>query len=265
MVRETRDPREKRYCCHPKAFKRQMSYLRWAGYEVISLEQLVSRIISTNEVNQTSQQLHVTKPHKSVAITFDDGYADNYDNAFPVVKEYGFPATTFVVSDFVGRTNQWMEVQGFPKRSLLDWPAIKEMSANGMTIGSHTATHPSLPHTTPQSAKYEIVSSKSKLEDILGKPVDFFSYPHGLFTDRVRDLLLQAGYLAACSTDSGFNNRNEDPFALRRLEVYGTDPMWKFIVKLTFGTNEGTLALPLRYYYRRMLSKLALPARSAIP
>ncbi len=247
MVRETDDPKEKRYCCHPKAFKRQMAYLKRAKYQVIGLDDLIDSIMNSTAL-----------PQKSIAITFDDGFADNYDNAFPILKEYGFPATMFVVSRLAGRTNEWMQEEGFPARKLLGWKELKDMSENGITIGSHTTTHASLTDMDTESARHEIINSKSDLEEALGKPVHFFAYPYGLFNEQLEKLVAEAGYLGACSTRSGFNSEHANPFALRRIEVYGTDTLWNFTWKLKFGTNEDNCALPLKYYYSRILDRLPL-------
>ncbi|MBW2664387.1 MAG: polysaccharide deacetylase family protein [Deltaproteobacteria bacterium] len=246
MVRETDDPKEKRYCCHPDAFKQQMAYLKRAGYQVIGLDDL------TNSIKNGT-----TLPQKSIAITFDDGFDDNYENAFPVLKKYGFPATVFVVSRLVGRTNEWMQEEGFPVRKLLGWEELKDMSENGITISSHTTTHASLTDMDTESARHEISNSKSELENALGRAVYFFAYPYGRFNEQVEKLVVEAGYLGACSTRSGFNSEHANPFALRRLEIYGTDTLWNFMWKLKFGTNEATLALPLKYYYSRILDRLA--------
>jgi len=246
MVCETDDPKEKRYCCHPKAFKRQMAYLKRAGYRVIGLDDLINCIKDGSTMLQ-----------KSIAITFDDGFADNYDNAFPVLKKYGFPATIFVVSQLVDRTNEWMQEEGFPARKLLGWEELKDMSENGITIGSHTTTHALLIDIETESARHEISNSKSDLEDALAKPVHFFAYPYGRFNQQIEKVVAEAGYLGACSTRSGFNSAHANPFALRRIEVYGTDTLWNFTWKLEFGTNEDTWALPLKYYYSRILDRLA--------
>ena len=245
MVCETDDPKERRYCCHPDAFKQQMTHLKNAGYQVVGVDDLLNCIKDGTTLLQ-----------KSIAITFDDGFADNYENAFPVLKKYGFPATMFVVSRLVGRTNEWMQEKGFPKRELLEWSRLKEISANGITIGSHTTTHASLTDMDTESARHEIINSKSELEDALGKPVRYFAYPYGRFNQQIEELVAETGYLGACSTRSGFNSKDVNPFAMRRIEVYGTDTLWNFIWKLKFGTNEDNWALPLRYYWSRIVDRL---------
>ena len=247
MVCETDDPKEKRYCCHPEAFRKQMACLKRAGYLVIGLDDLINSIKNCT-----------TLPQKSIAITFDDGFVDNYDNSFPLLKAYGFPATMFVVRRLAGRTNEWMQEEGFPARKLLGWKELKEISENGITIGSHTTTHASLTDMDTESARHEISNSKSELEDSLGKPVHFFAYPYGRFNQQVEKVVVDTGYLGACSTRSGFNSEHANPFAIRRIEVYGTDTLWNFIWKLKFGTNEDNWALPLRYYYSRILDRLPL-------
>ena len=247
MIRQTGDPKEKKYCCHPEAFKRQMAYLKKAGYQVIGLDDLINCIKDGTTLLQ-----------KSIAITFDDGFADNYDNAFPVLQEYGFPATMFVVSQLVGRTNEWMQEEGFPARKLSGWEELKDMSKNGITIGSHTTTHASLIDVEKKSAMHEIINSKSELEEALGKSIHFFAYPYGLFNEQIEEVVREAGYLGACSIRSGFNSAHLSPFALKRIEVYGTDTLWNFIWKLKFGTNEDNWALPLKYYYSRILDRLPL-------
>ena len=247
MVCETEDAKEKRYCCHPEAFKKQMAYLKRAGYQVIGLDDLINSIMNSTAL-----------PQKSIAITFDDGFADNYENAFPVLQECGFPATLFVVSRLVGCSNEWMQKNGFPRRELLGWNALREMSSNGINVGSHTITHPSLTDIKTEFARDEIANSKVELESELGEPVSFFAYPYGLLNEQVEKLVVEAGYIGACSTRSGFNSEHANPFALRRIEVYGDDTVWNFIWKLKFGTNEGTWTLPLKYYWSRILDRLPL-------
>jgi len=248
MVSETNDPKEKRYCCHPRSFKRQMAYLNKTGYRVIKLEQLVDSIVNGNIL-----------PQKSVVITFDDGFRDTYENALPILCKNGFPATVFVVSRLLGKSNEWMQKEGHPKRQLLYLDELKEMAALGISIGAHTATHPHLANLPSKVAAKEIENSRKELEQELEQKVDFFAYPYGEFNNVVKTAVVRAGFKAACSAISGFNRQNEDLFALRRTAVHGTDHLWQFALKLYFGTNKATLMLTLRYYWSRTCARLTHP------
>jgi peptidoglycan/xylan/chitin deacetylase (PgdA/CDA1 family) len=127
-----------------------------------------------------------------------------------------------------------------------------------VTIGSHTSTHARLTELPATQVSRELSDSKRQLEDLLGKPVRYFAYPYGLFNPAVRDAAERSGYRAACSTRSGFNREGEDLFLLRRIDVFGSDALWHFKQKLRFGINEAMRTYPLRYYARRVASRLGL-------
>lgn len=245
MVNETNYLNERRYCCSPKIFRKQMAYLKRAKYRVIGLDELVNSIRNGDQLLQ-----------KSIVITLDDGFRDNYHNAFPVLQEFRFPATIFAVSRFLGHSNVWMQKEGYPTRKLLTWKELKKMATDGITIGAHTMTHALLTDIGVESTIQEIEESKRELEDGLEKSIHFFAYPYGRFNKQVKNVVKEAGYLAACSVRSGFNSEHTDPYALRRIDVYGTDTLWKFALKIRFGANEANLSLPIRYYLGRLLVRL---------
>lgn len=245
MVRRSDDARDARYCCAPGKFRRQMAYLKWAGYRVIGLGDLVERLGKEE-----------TMPRGTVAITFDDGFRDNFENAWPVIKRYDFPAAVFVVSGLAGRTNEWMEEKGSPRRELASWEELREMADGGIEIGSHTVSHAALTECDAGTLAREVRESKEEIERRLGNPVRFLAYPYGLLNDAARAGVAAAGYEGACSVRSGFNNAETDPFVLRRLEVYGSDSLWRFAVKLAWGTNDASLVLVARYYLSRVRARL---------
>jgi len=246
MISEPRSEKERRYVCMRSRFANHMRFLRKQGFNVVSLE-AVGKYLHGKE----------TLPERSVAITFDDGFRNNYENALPTLREFDFPATVFIVSGMVGKTNSWMTAEGYPERHLMGWHEIEEMGKNGITIGSHTINHRRLSALGCEGAKNEIEASKKSLEDMFGTAINHFAYPYGDMNQSIVSMVEEAGYHTACSTRSGFNSEHANPFALRRLEIYGTDTLWNFIWKLKFGTNEATLALPLKYYYSRILDRLA--------
>ncbi len=187
----------------PWIFAVQMQYLNWRGYKAIPLEEFVSRI-----------RINRALPKKTFAITFDDGYQNNYTNALPVLKKYKYPATIFIVVDEIGRKVQ--HDRTYPEERLTK-KEIKDM-AKYMNFGSHTMTHGNLAIEKISQAKHEIADSKTAIEQITGKKVRLFCYPMGRFNPGVKDLLKENGYTGACSTYSGLINRQTDPYELPRIE-----------------------------------------------
>ena len=244
MVRNLKGRADSRYCCTPRQFRVQMFYLKWAGFHVIDLNNLVDGLIANREL-----------PRKTIAITFDDGFKDNFENALPVLKKYGFPATLFVVSGLIGKTNTWMLEKKMPERELISYEEIQAMAKNKIEIGSHTVSHADMTSIGPEELSEEVRKSKEDIESETGIPVRFFAYPYGRLNESARRAVMDAGYKAACSTRSGFNNNEVDPFILRRMEVYGDDSIWTFALKITWGTNDASLPLILRYYLSRIIER----------
>lgn len=245
FIDQPRSDRESRFCCTPQRFARQMRYLKESNHTLISLDKLIECIDG-----------HATLPENGVVVTFDDGCTSNYSNALPVLLRYKIPATMFIVTNYIGQSNAWMHSRGFPFRKLVSRSQLQELLDAGISLGSHTRTHPRLTELSDDSVMDEVRTSKQTLEDIIGKPVPYFAYPFGLYNQMIRDAVEAAGYRAACSTRSGFNRSDVDRFTLRRIEIYGSDSLWKFRQKLKFGTNDMTLLFPVRYYATRLVSRI---------
>ncbi|MBZ0165167.1 MAG: polysaccharide deacetylase family protein, partial [Candidatus Omnitrophica bacterium] len=148
---------------------------------------------------------------KTVVLTFDDGYADNYTNAFPLLKKYNFPATFFISTEKVG-------LPGY-----VTWDQLREMAAAGISIGSHAVRHEYLPDLSRQRIIEEVRESRRILEQQLGMPVLNFSYPVGGFNDEIKSLVRQAGYQSAVTTNRGFDRFNHDVFELNRVTMDDED------------------------------------------
>lgn len=238
--------REIKYCCTPENFLKQMEYLSKSAYALINLDD-IDAILSGKKTMQMD----------SIAVTFDDGFEDFYHNAFPVLKKFNIPATLFMVSERVGQSNDWMHQRGSPKRNMLSTEQLTDISNAGVLIGSHTCTHPKLNEISPDEKRLhdEIFNSKQQLEEQLGKAVDHFAYPFGLYDNKAIATIKQAGYKTACSTRSGFNRLDINPLLLRRIEVYGNDTLWQFKQKLKFGTNDMPITFHLNYYFKRLKDK----------
>jgi peptidoglycan/xylan/chitin deacetylase (PgdA/CDA1 family) len=186
----------------PEIFARQMEYIKRNGYEVITLDDLVESIRNKKLLGR-----------KKVVITFDDGYKDNFKYAYPVLKKFGFPATVFLVTDFIGN-----------EKKFLSWEEVMLMSKGGVSFGAHTRAHFYLGSlNNEKTARDEIESSKKAIENKLGIPVDYFCYPSGAFNEKTKELVINAGYKGACTTNRGFARFNSDVYELKRIKVTNSD------------------------------------------
>lgn len=242
-----RTAREARFCTRPQDFDQQMRWLQENGYTAVSLDVVVAHV-------RGQQRL----PEKAIHITFDDGFVGVLEHAWPVLEQRRIPATLFVVSERLAATNDWMHTRGFPRRAILSPAQLRALADAGMTLGSHTCTHARLPEVDSTQAMQEIARSKAQLEDLLGQPVLHFAYPYGAFNEAVRGQVIAAGYQSACSTRSGFNRPGEDPYLIRRIDIYGTDRLWQFQQKLRFGMNDAARTYPLRYYLQRLQQRIGI-------
>jgi peptidoglycan/xylan/chitin deacetylase (PgdA/CDA1 family) len=233
-----------RFNVSAEQFERQMKFLCDRGYHVVGLNTFLNAL-------ETETPL----PTQSVVLTFDDGFQDTFDYACPILKQFGYPGTFFLVSRLIGKSNEWMGNTPPKNARLMGWREARQMLGEGHCLGSHTATHPILPDIEPSAVKLEVEQSKRELEDRLGVQIAFFAYPYGRFNPSTQEAVRLAGYLAACSTQAGFNGPDVDRFALRRLDVYGTSSMGMFRRNLIFGENQMTSARLAGYYARRAAAK----------
>ncbi|MDD2689423.1 MAG: polysaccharide deacetylase family protein [Candidatus Omnitrophica bacterium] len=184
----------------PETFDRQMRFLKNNHYNVVSLE-VLSRLIKEKK----------KIPPKTIAITFDDGYRDNYAYAFPVLKKYNLCATLFIIVNEVGR----------PQADRLNWDEIKVMQDSGVVnVASHgLGPDPLIKIKSEGELKREIFESKRLLQEKLAADINAFSYPEGMFDAKIRQLVIDAGYALAVATNPGPEYPDDDIFALKRLRI----------------------------------------------
>jgi peptidoglycan/xylan/chitin deacetylase (PgdA/CDA1 family) len=189
-----------------KMFRAQMEYLRDNNISVISLKELYEALEAPGAL-----------PKKAVALTFDDGFEGVYENAFPILKEFGYPATLFVVTDSVGKTMGWERVKGICAYTLCTWEKLKEMDKGGIDIQSHTRTHPFLSELDDEGLASEIGGSKASIEENLDKKVEFLAYPYGNYDTRVIESLKKHGMVGAVVADFGKAKKGQNPFEIKRV------------------------------------------------
>jgi peptidoglycan/xylan/chitin deacetylase (PgdA/CDA1 family) len=197
----------------PKIFARHMQCLAESGYSVLALEDAVRRI----ESNTPSQK-------REMVITFDDGFRDFYTDAFPILARYGFAASVFLPTDYIGDDSL-----RFNGKKCLDWSQVQELQRAGISFGSHTMSHPKLQLLDAKAQSREVHRSREILEEQLGRPINSFAYPYafpecdGSFTRQFREILQGAGYKHGVSTVLGLASAADDRFFLRRLPASSRD------------------------------------------
>jgi peptidoglycan/xylan/chitin deacetylase (PgdA/CDA1 family) len=210
MIGHPKDEYSRANTVSPESFKRQMSFIKKQGYRVLSLDEYF-------EGSKAGKNFCC----HSVVITFDDGVLDNYTSAFPVLKENAFPAAFFVPTAKVGLAGQ------------MTWGQLKEVSAAGITVGSHTVDHSYLPDVSREIQVREIKESKRAIELSLGKPAYYLAYPVGGFSEDVKKIVREAGYRLAFTTNRGFDRFNRDLFELKRIHPKNGDDDLLMWIKLT--------------------------------
>jgi peptidoglycan/xylan/chitin deacetylase (PgdA/CDA1 family) len=219
----------------PSSFRRQMDYLASESYRVVD-------VVAAADLFRRG----ALRP-RTIGLTFDDGYLDVAEHALDTLAGHGFRATVFVAPAVIDGS-AWFDWHRHPP-ALLDWDDIAELDREGtLRFEAHSLTHPNLPALDHHVARHEIAGSKRELESRLGRPVEAFSYPSGLFGERERRLVAEAGFRIAVSCEPGVNGPQTDPLALRRRQIDGRDSLLDFRAKLGGGHDS---PLPLRAAYRR--------------
>ena len=202
----------------PEVFRSHMSILKKNDYNVIGPSDVANLLRDKKKIQK-----------KTAVVTFDDGYEDFYLHGFPIMAEYGYTATVYLPSAFIGKK--------FRGKKCLSWKQINELANEGINFGSHTVTHPqlySLPGRT--EVKSELRDSKNEIEDNLSAKISDFSYPyafpeeHKEFNSMLTELLRELDYESNVTTIIG--SRHESPYKLKRLPANSDDDKLLFESKL---------------------------------
>jgi peptidoglycan/xylan/chitin deacetylase (PgdA/CDA1 family) len=202
------DPLGYRLSVTPAVFAEQMAWLKENGFNPIRLVDLTACLRGVGKC-----------PPKPVVLTFDDGYADNYTDALPVLQQYGFKATFFIVPNFVDAP------------AYMTWAQLAELRDQGMEIASHTMTHLDLTRIGLERAREEIEQARVVLEERMGVPIVTFSYPAGKYDGDVVELTRQTGYASAVTTNP--QRTLALMYELPRQRVLGGEPLASFAALLS--------------------------------
>ncbi len=231
----------RQFAVSPAQFAEHMDYLYQQAYTPISVTRLACALF-TGETGRASL------PANPVAITFDDGFADFYDTALPILKRYSFTATLYITTAFVNGTSSWLQHEGESRRPMVSWEQITEISAREIEIGAHSHRHLQLDTLPLAKAREEIMLSKYLLEEHLDTHVRSFAYPFGYSTSKVRQFVKNAGFTSACAVKHALSSEASDPFALERVMVDAATTVDTLATLL----HTGHCASPLVTVYQRM-------------
>jgi peptidoglycan/xylan/chitin deacetylase (PgdA/CDA1 family) len=206
-----------RYVVPVRRFAEQLRWLQRRGYQAVRLEEILEH-----------RREFRLPPARTVVITFDDGYEDNHRLAFPLLRDSGMPAVFFLVSSGLGGSNAWDADGELSGRALLSPDQAREMENAGMELGGHTRRHRPLSEIPDAELDDEVAGCRAELTEVLGQAPPSFAYPYGKMSPAARAAVERAGFLGAVCSRSGFNDPAAPDYALRRIEVRGTDSLRVF-------------------------------------
>jgi len=214
-----------RLTVRPAELARQLELLLESGRRVVSLDEALGALRGEQRLEDGS-----------VAITFDDGFRDNYDEALPLLERFGVKGCFFIATDYIGSSIGFSRYSGCCDRdATLGWDHVREMAALGHAIGGHGRSHRELAGLSLNEVSEEVGGCRDGIERETGSSPRHFCYPRGSESAAVRAVVQRAGFASACSVYPGSNGTGVDPFALRRTEVAANDSPEDFVLKLAGG------------------------------
>lgn len=196
----------RRLSVRPDALAAQLAFLRSEGFATVTFSEVAAAVR-----NGTAP------PQRTVALTFDDGYADFHDVVLPLLGRYGCTATVFVTTGWLDDAGEWRA--GRPLDRMLSWGQVAEAAAVGVEVGAHSHSHAQLDQIADRALEWELRTGKALLEDRLGRPVPALAYPFGYWSRRVREAARAAGYEAAAAVANTTVRARDDTLALPRLTI----------------------------------------------
>jgi peptidoglycan/xylan/chitin deacetylase (PgdA/CDA1 family) len=212
----------------PERFRAQLDLLRSAGFEFVTVAAMAERARGA------------APPPGFAALSFDDGMENNYTAVLPILREFSIPATVYVTTGLIGKTNPW--VRGGSR--MMDESQLLELAAAGIELGAHTVTHPDLSQADAETCRREVVHSREALERLTGVPVLTFSYPFCRYGPAALNAVREAGFRAAvtCEGRGGWGS-----YEMKRAIVTGKDGFSSLLLKLVDAYQPLFESLPGRF------------------
>jgi glycosyltransferase involved in cell wall biosynthesis/peptidoglycan/xylan/chitin deacetylase (PgdA/CDA1 family) len=206
-----------RYRTTPQAFRAQMRWLRRHGYHAVTSADLIGALASRQPLRG-----------RPVMLTFDDGYRDFHDEAWPILQGHDFAAEVFITTDHVGNAAQWDADHGAPA-ALMGWGEIRDLAAEGIRFGSHMASHSHMNTLSSRAIVREAALSRALIERVTGAPCLAIAAPFGEASDRFVRIARQCGYRLGVTVEPGFAHLDGDALRLPRIEVLGDWSLEQFV------------------------------------
>lgn len=225
---------------HPDVFRSQVQLLLDAGFEFVTVSDLVERSDGHDP------------PPGLVALTFDDGMDDNHSHVLPILREFGVTATFYITTGLIGQPNPWLAPESEARMMTVD--ELRDLVAAEFEIGAHTVTHPDLSELGYEQCLFEANESRLELERLLGVSVRTFAYPFCAYSPQAAAAVKDAGFLAAVTCGSGIGSW--DHFELPRSIMSRLDGTISFMLKLSghhhplFSSRPGRLVRAATRSYR---------------
>lgn len=220
-IAEDAAPSFRPFTVPPGLFLAHMKYLHAHGYTPLTVSQY-----SALRTDGSS-----SLPKRPVVITFDDGFADFYTHALPILRRFAFNATLYVTTASMNGMSRWLRQPG-ASRPMLTWKQLHACVEQGIECGAHSHTHPQMDLLTRTEAKKEIALCKDMLEEHIAREVTSFAYPYGYHTKSHQHLVRDAGFSSACAVIDAMSSPADDAFALARLYVLDTTDITAFAALL---------------------------------
>jgi peptidoglycan/xylan/chitin deacetylase (PgdA/CDA1 family) len=246
--------RFRQFTVSPGLFAEHIAYLHQQRYTPVTVTQFI----------RARSQGASALAERPVILTFDDGFADFFTDALPVLKQYNFTATLYITTAFIDGVSRWMRRERETTRRMLNRQQVREIAMNGIECGAHTHTHPQLDTLSAGAARNEMARSKELLEDHLGQEVCSFAYPYGYQTTRVRQLAREIGFTSACAVKHAKSSITDDAFSLARLMVPGGASLDTFAALLA-PDAASPLTAARAIYLRARTPAWQLLRRSSVP